>query len=348
TTIPISRSIEFGENFPNEIKDKTQLQRVLGCVNYIAEFIPNIRIICAPLYKRLRKNPPKWNNEMTQILQKFLTKFLIHTDCKAAPSVLTKDVQILVSKHIFASEHIKGKHNFLPDFLTREFLHDKQKSKIQYGPLLGSNKIEINSSSTSTGPTSSSLGPNYQNPLKSQYSLAQILKNPIPRPTNPLVSSSNRFTPLYFNTITGPKSQLITSIPEPLTNQYVDKPELLSIMTLESYTIKEDIKTLIVHIFAKTFNYLPNNLLKTQRFYEFILVDIDSAENIHTRDDQGNILFSNMKIMNILSPQDWDQPLFDSKSFSRSFNPTGYTYYDYIDVWYNTLYINPEKHSWFV
>ncbi|RDY05955.1 Orf V, partial [Mucuna pruriens] len=55
TIIPISRSIEFGEKFPNDIKDKTQLQRFLGCVNYIAEFIPNIRIICAPLYKRLRK-----------------------------------------------------------------------------------------------------------------------------------------------------------------------------------------------------------------------------------------------------------------------------------------------------
>ncbi|RDY05954.1 Enzymatic polyprotein, partial [Mucuna pruriens] len=109
---------------------------------------------------------------------------------------------------------------------------------------------------------------------------------------------------------------------EPLTDQYVDKPELLPIMTLESYMIKEDLKTLIAHIFLKTFNYLPNNLLKTQRFCEFILVDTYSAKITHTRDDQGNILFSNMKIMNILSPQDCDQPLFDSKSFSRSFNPT--------------------------
>ncbi|RDY09096.1 hypothetical protein CR513_06592, partial [Mucuna pruriens] len=50
TIIPISRSIEFGEKFSNEIKDKTQLQRFLGCVNYIAEFIPNIRIICALLF----------------------------------------------------------------------------------------------------------------------------------------------------------------------------------------------------------------------------------------------------------------------------------------------------------
>ncbi|RDX61469.1 Enzymatic polyprotein, partial [Mucuna pruriens] len=61
----------------------------------------------------------------------FNKKVLIRTDCKVALNVLTKDVQNLVSKHILARwqallscfdfeiEHIKGKDNFLPDFLTR-------------------------------------------------------------------------------------------------------------------------------------------------------------------------------------------------------------------------------------
>nr|KYP43343.1 Enzymatic polyprotein [Cajanus cajan] len=57
TITPIQRSLEFVDKFPNEIKDKTQLQRFLGCVNYVVDFIPNIRIICAPLYSRLPKNP---------------------------------------------------------------------------------------------------------------------------------------------------------------------------------------------------------------------------------------------------------------------------------------------------
>ncbi|RDX97481.1 Tf2-11, partial [Mucuna pruriens] len=129
---------------------------------------------------------------------------------------------------------------------------------------------------------------------------------------------------------------------------YIEKPELLPIMTLEPYMIRENLKDLITQIFPKTFHYLTNNFSKTQRFYEFILVDTDSAEITHTRDDQGTILFSKIKILNVLSPQDWNQPLFESKTFSRSFNPIGYTYYDYIDAWYNTLYIIPEKHSWFV
>ncbi|RDY06063.1 hypothetical protein CR513_10017, partial [Mucuna pruriens] len=238
----------------------------------------------------------------------FNKKFLIRTDCKAAPSVLTKDVQNLMASIIIIKDAPLGS--------------DKQEGKIQYGPLLGSNKIEISSSSTSTGPTIPSLRPTLQNPTKPQHSLAQILKNPIPRPTNPLVSYSNRFTPLYFNTIAQPKSHLITSILEPSNDTYIEKPELLPIMTLEPYMIKENLKDLIAHIFPKSFHYLSNDFSKSQRFYEFILVDTDSAEITHNKDDQGNILFSKMKIMNILSPQDWDQSLFDSKSFSRSFNPT--------------------------
>ena len=58
-------------------------------------------------------------------------------DCKAAKSVLEKDVKNLVSKHIFARwqallsnfdfeiEFIKGENNSLPDFLSREFLQGK-------------------------------------------------------------------------------------------------------------------------------------------------------------------------------------------------------------------------------
>ena len=70
TITPIQRSIEFADKFPNEIKDKTQLQRFLGCVNYIADFILNVRIICSPLYSRLRKSPKPWNESMTQTVKK--------------------------------------------------------------------------------------------------------------------------------------------------------------------------------------------------------------------------------------------------------------------------------------
>jgi hypothetical protein len=64
-------------------------------------------------------------------------KFLIRIDCKSAKYVLEKNVQNITSKHIFARwqsilsifyfeiEHIKGSQNSIPDFLTREFLQNK-------------------------------------------------------------------------------------------------------------------------------------------------------------------------------------------------------------------------------
>ena len=47
--------IEFADKFPYEIKDKKQLQRFLGCLNYVSDYFKILRIICEPLYKRLRK-----------------------------------------------------------------------------------------------------------------------------------------------------------------------------------------------------------------------------------------------------------------------------------------------------
>ena len=40
---PIDRAIQFADKFPDEILDKTQLQRFLGSLNYIADFYQNLR-----------------------------------------------------------------------------------------------------------------------------------------------------------------------------------------------------------------------------------------------------------------------------------------------------------------
>jgi len=64
-------------------------------------------------------------------------KFLVRVDCISAKHVLEKDVQNIASKQIFARwqailsifdfdiEYIKGSQNSIPDFLTREFLQEK-------------------------------------------------------------------------------------------------------------------------------------------------------------------------------------------------------------------------------
>jgi len=67
---PIQRALAFADKFLDEIEDRKQLQRFLGCLNYVADFFPNLRQICAPLYNRLRKNPKPWSVQHTQIVQR--------------------------------------------------------------------------------------------------------------------------------------------------------------------------------------------------------------------------------------------------------------------------------------
>jgi len=69
TIKPIMRSLAFADKFPNEIKEKRQLQKFLGCLNYVSDFFPHLRQLCAPLYRRLRKNPVPWTDEPTKIVR---------------------------------------------------------------------------------------------------------------------------------------------------------------------------------------------------------------------------------------------------------------------------------------
>ena len=69
TIIPIDRSIEFANKFPNQILDKTQLQRFLGCLNYVGEFVSYLNNIVKPLHDRSRKNPPPWTDIHTQVVK---------------------------------------------------------------------------------------------------------------------------------------------------------------------------------------------------------------------------------------------------------------------------------------
>ncbi|GAV92018.1 LOW QUALITY PROTEIN: hypothetical protein CFOL_v3_35402, partial [Cephalotus follicularis] len=128
-----SKSILFAENFSDIITDK-QLQRFLGSLNYIRDFILILQHLCIPLYKRLRKTPPLWMDKHTQLIDILNQKFLIIVDCAATNSILTKDVKNLVSKQIFARwqgilssfdftiQRIKGDSNSKLDYLTLELL----------------------------------------------------------------------------------------------------------------------------------------------------------------------------------------------------------------------------------
>ena len=54
----IDRAIQFADKFPDVIIDKTQLQRFLGILNYIADLYKDLQKYCKPLFDRLQNNPP--------------------------------------------------------------------------------------------------------------------------------------------------------------------------------------------------------------------------------------------------------------------------------------------------
>ena len=66
---PIDRAIQFANRFPNQILDKTQLQRFLGFLNYISDFYQNLRQQCKPLFDRLQTNPSPWTPTHTTVVQ---------------------------------------------------------------------------------------------------------------------------------------------------------------------------------------------------------------------------------------------------------------------------------------
>jgi hypothetical protein len=66
---PIDRAIQFADKFPDVITEKTQLQRFLGSLNYIADFYKDLRKYCKPLFDRLKGNPSPWTNAHTVIIK---------------------------------------------------------------------------------------------------------------------------------------------------------------------------------------------------------------------------------------------------------------------------------------
>ena len=66
---PIDRAIQFADKFPDVITDKTQHQRFLGSLNYVADFYKDMRKQCKPLFDRLQNNPPPWSDVHTSLVK---------------------------------------------------------------------------------------------------------------------------------------------------------------------------------------------------------------------------------------------------------------------------------------
>lgn len=81
---------------------------------------------------------------------------------------------------------------------------------------------------------------------------------------------------------------------------------------------------------------------------KFILVDTDSAKISHNTNSENKIIYFKLKINKVIHPDEWGQPLYEEKPFTRYFTPQTYSYYDYITAWTNVLLLSPDTHSWFL
>ena len=67
-------ALEFTDKFPDVITDKNQLQRFLGCLNYVSNFYQDCASDKGILNKRLKKNPPEWTDFHTKAVQNIKAK----------------------------------------------------------------------------------------------------------------------------------------------------------------------------------------------------------------------------------------------------------------------------------
>ena len=126
--------------------------------------------------------------------------------------------------------------------------------------------------------------------------------------------TSNRFEVL------GKPSQPSSSNPQKSVYYTKESRLLLQILELDHISVSGEIS--IKNFFQNEKYFISNEILKTRKFYEFILVDTESIQISHVQNPKSNgIAYSKCKILKVLNEKDWDQNIFIHKRFSEHFDP---------------------------
>ena len=100
---------------------------------------------------------------------------------------------------------------------------------------------------------------------------------------------------------------------------YYTKESRLLLQILEADHISASGSIATKKIFQNEKYFISNEILKTRRFYEFILVDTKSVQISHVKNPKGNdIAYSKCKILKILTEKDWDQNPLLIKDFLKT------------------------------
>ena len=184
----------------------------------------------------------------------------------------------------------------------------------------------------------------------------ELMKPLTPQKSNPPVPRNNRFAPLNLLPDVPYSTIAKTNVQKPLspipndtpTHKYFEKCYIED-MGLTNFTDNPSESAAREYIndhVAPSYPWETSNPYKTKKFYELILVDTNSAEITHNKNDDFITLFSKCIIKHFITPDEWGQPL-STRNFSIKFSPCYFNYIDYKNAWFKTFFFKPTSHSWF-
>ncbi|KAL5134363.1 hypothetical protein HKD37_03G007540 [Glycine soja] len=157
-------------------------------------------------------------------------------------------------------------------------------------------------------------------------------------------------------TTTNPKGKLplakVQTPPTKQTSNYIYKNKFSTVLQMEpGFWDKNPFKA-TTKAFPSGFHYKPTTILKSWTFYELILVDSNLVCIKHFKDPKDQTLntHSTIQILKFFNQDIFGSDLNKGKRFSVSFDPVGYTYWDYIDAWTKIFWHQNTrfKHSWLI
>ena len=103
--------------------------------------------------------------------------------------------------------------------------------------------------------------------------------------------------------------------------------------------IRDRLCSFINKILPSGCQWLPDDPLKTQRYYELVLIDSGSIELYHIMDKSNpeKISYSKCIIKKVIRPTKWAS-LTTTKEFTINYIPKGYSYHDYKMAWIGHSY----------
>lgn len=128
--------------------------------------------------------------------------------------------------------------------------------------------------------------------------------------------------------------------------------EPIKVLALEKGYENYDLADLIRPCYTDR-NYVEtSDPMKTRRYYELVLTDTKSVSFEHTLYDERDptsIRISKFTINKVMSPFEWGMDhLHTPIGLSVQYRPQTYNFKDYVDAWYNFLFLRPKTHTWFV